>query len=94
MPSDRKEALQVYLKSLKDDKAASEKTISDINSFLNREADTSSSVVSVAPSTPPPQPVSTPWYATPEAQHTWWALGAAAGIAAIHYIQQQIENSH
>jgi hypothetical protein len=94
MPSDRKEALQVYLKSLKDDKAASEKAISDINSFLNRGAETSSSVVSVPASTTPPHPASTPWYATPEAQHTWWALGAAAGIATIHYIQQQFENSH
>lgn len=94
IPSDRKEALLVYLKSLKDDKAASEKAISDINSFLNRGGETSSSVVSVPSSTPTPQPASTPWYATPDAQHTWWALGAAAGLAAIHYIQQQLENSH
>lgn len=94
LPTDIKEALQEYSKSLKEDLAGAEKAITDINSFLNSKADTSTSVVAASASTPPPQPASTPWYATPEAQHTWWALGAAAGIAAIHYIQQQLENSH
>jgi len=94
MPSDRKEALQVYLKSLKDDKAASEKAISDINSFLNRGAETSSSVVSVAASTPPPQPApthySTPWYKTPEAQKTWWTLGTAAALTIMKGISDKL----
>jgi len=60
MPSDRKEALQMYLKSLKEDMAASEKALSGIDSILNHQAEDSSRVASAPTSTPPPQPASTP----------------------------------